>query len=346
MSNSASLIEVDGLTVRAYDARSGVGLPVDRVTFRIGNGQVLGVTGESGSGKTTIAYSILRLIGDARRGISDPQRSVSSAAHVVAQREIVEGKITFKDRDLLSLSDSEMQMVRGKEISMIFQNPIASMNPRMMVGYQVGEPREVHEKLRWERITKLVFEYLGKVQLPGAKIRAYHDPHKFSGGEGQRIMIAMALICNPSLLIADEPTSSLDVTIQRQVLELLKALKREFGLSILYITHDLGVVFEMSDKLAIMYAGNIVEYGDARQIYKRPRHPYTRGIKEAYPDLYAPRRSLKPILGNPPTCFDKFQGCKFFPRCSYAKPSCNLNRPSLTDVAPGHSVSCLRTDEI
>jgi peptide/nickel transport system ATP-binding protein len=346
MKRNEPLLKVEDLIVRAYDVDRGEGLLNDGVSFKVNEGEILGLAGESGSGKTTTAFSILRLIGNAATQTSDPQRRVSSLGNVMSEREIIGGKIIFKDKDLLSLPEEEMNRIRGKEISMIFQNPIASMHPMMMVGYQVGEPKEIHEKLKWEEITKIVFDYLGKVKLPDAKLRAYHDPHTFSGGEGQRIMIAMALICNPSLLLADEPTRSLDVTIQRQVLELLKRLKKEFDLSVLYITHDLGVIFEMSDNVAIMYAGKIVEYGDARTIYKKPRHPYTIGLKEAYPDLYAPRKRLRGIPGSHPTPFDRFLGCKFYPRCEYAKPFCNEKKPHLTEVEPGHSVCCSRVYEI
>ena len=341
-----SLLKVEDLTVRAYDKYRGVGFPVDGASFKLGEGEILGLAGESGSGKTTAAFSILRLIGNATTQTRDPQRTVSSSGTTMGEREIVGGRIIFKGKDLLSLPEEEMTRIKGKEISMVFQNPIASMNPMMIVGYQVGEPKEVHEKLEWERITKIVFDYLGKVELADAKLRAFHDPHKFSGGEGQRIMIAMALICNPSLLIADEPTSSLDVTIQRQVLELLKKFKREFDLSVLYITHDLAVIFEMSDHVAIMYGGKIVEYGDVMTIWQKPRHPYTIGLKDAYPDLYGPKKRLKGIPGAPPTPFDKFPGCKFYSRCEYAKPSCNEKKPYPTEVEPGHLVSCLRLNEI
>ena len=340
------LLDVKDLVVRAYDVGRGHGFLVDGASFRIGNGEILGLTGESGSGKTTAAFSILRLVGNAATQSADPQRRISASGTLVSQREIIGGRVVFKGRDLLSLPEEEMKRIRGKEISMIFQNPIASMNPAVSVGYQVGEPKEVHEKTRWEEITRLVFDYLGKVRLPDARVRAYNNPHVFSGGEGQRIMIAMALICNPSLLIADEPTKSLDVTVQRQVLELLKSLKREFGLSVLYITHDIGVIFEMSDKVAVMYAGGIVEYGDAATIYKQPRHPYMIAVKDAYPDLYAPRKHFRAIPGSHPTPFEKFAGCKFYPRCQYAKPSCNEKKPPLTEAKPGHLVSCLRVNEI
>jgi len=340
------LLDVKDLVVRAYDVGRGQGLPVDGASFTISKGQIVGLTGESGSGKTTTAFSILRLIGNAATQSADPQRRVSASGALTSQREITGGTVLFKGTDLLSLPEEEMNKIRGRDISMIFQNPVASMNPSMTVGYQVGEPKEVHERTNLGKITQLVFEYLGKVRLPDAKVRAYNDPHTFSGGEGQRIMIAMALICNPSLLIADEPTRSLDVTIQRQVLELLKSLKKEFGLSVLYITHDIGVIFEMSDKVAVMYAGGIVEYGDAATIYKQPRHPYMMGLKEGYPDFYSRRRHLRGIPGSHPTPFEKFAGCKFYPRCQYSKPSCNKMKPHLTEAEPGHLVSCLRFDEI
>jgi len=346
MSKDEPLLKVEDLIVKAYDVDRGLGWPVDGVSFSLNKGEIFGLTGESASGKTTTAFSILRLIGNARTETADPQRRVSLLGDITSQREIVGGKIIYKGKDLLALPEEEMRTMRGKEISIIFQNPIASMHPMMMVGYQVGEPKEVHENLKWEEITKIVFDYLGKVELPDAKLRAYHDPHEFSGGEGQRIMVAMALICNPSLLIADEPTSSLDVLIKRQVLELIKRLKKELGLSVLYITHDLGVIFEMSDHVGVMYAGRIVEYGDARTIWQKPGHPYTMGLKNAYPDLYAPRKRLKGILGSPPTPFDKFSGCKFYPRCEYAKPMCNEKEPPTIEIEPGHLVSCLRAYEI
>ena len=363
METKEPLLKVEDLVVSAYDINRTVGFPVDGANFKIDKGEILGLVGESGSGKTTVAYSIIRLIGNAITKTKDVQRVTSfwkhfpsesaslktrpeSKSSTISEREIVGGKIIFKGKDLLSLSDKEMNVVQGDDISMIFQDPIAFMHPMMTVGYQVGEPKKVHERLRWEKIRKIVFDYLGKVKLPDAKLRAYFDPGKFSKGEGQRIMIAMALICDPSLLLADEPTSSLDVTTQRQVMGLLKKLNNELDLSILYITHDLGVIFEMSDHVAVMYGGKIVEYGDVVTMWKNPKHPYTIGLKDAYPSLYGPIKKLKGIRGDPPTPFDKFPGCKFYPRCDYAKPTCNENKPYPIEVEPGHSVSCLRVYEI
>ena len=276
MKTETPLLKVEDLVVRAYDVDGNVGFPVDGASFEVKKGEILGLTGESGSGKTTIAFSILRLIGNAIIHTEDIQRIPPSWKHfpsesgslkirpesddnTIGEREIVGGKIIFRGKDLLSLSDEEMNRIRGNDISMVFQDPIASMHPMMLVGYQVGEPKEVHEKIKWEKIRKIVFDYLGKVELPNAKLRAYLDPHKFSGGECQRIMIAMALICNPSLLLADEPTSALDVTVQRQILRLLKKLKS--NLSVLYITHDLGVIFEISDHVAVMYVEKLLNTG-------------------------------------------------------------------------------------
>jgi oligopeptide/dipeptide ABC transporter ATP-binding protein len=332
--------------VNVYDSIRGSARIVDDVSFTIGRGQVFGLTGESASGKTTIGFSILRLLGNVQTESHDPQRQVSWNGATVSQRQITGGKILFGGVDMLSLSEEEVTQRRGRDISMVFQNPIAAMHPLMTIGYQVGEPKEAHDKLKWEKIREIVFNYLGRVELPEAKLRYYHDPHCFSGGEGQRIMIAMALICGPSLLIADEPTSSLDMTVQRQVLELIKALKREFGLSVLYISHDFGVVFEMSDRVGIMYAGRIVECGSARSVYQNPRHPYTVALKNTYPDIRGPRRRLKGLRGAPPTPFDRPRGCSFHPRCEYAKPECLEKRPCDVEVESGHVVACLRVNEI
>ncbi|MBS7632673.1 ABC transporter ATP-binding protein [Candidatus Bathyarchaeota archaeon] len=332
--------------MNVYESIRGSARIVDDVSFAIGRGQVFGLTGESASGKTTIGLSILRLLGNVQTESCDPQRQVSWNGATMSQRQITGGKILFNGLDLLSLSEEEMMQHRGRDISMIFQNSIAAMHPLMTIGYQVGEPKEAHDKLKWEKIREIVFSYLGRVELPEAKLRYYHDPHCFSGGEGQRIMIAMALICGPSLLIADEPTSSLDMTIQRQVLELIKALKREFGLSVLYISHDIGVVFEMSDHVGIMYAGRIVECGNARSVYQHPRHPYTIALRAAYPDIHGPRRRLKGLRGTPPMPFDRPRGCSFHPRCDYAKPQCREKRPRDVEVESGHVVACLRVNEI
>jgi peptide/nickel transport system ATP-binding protein len=211
----------------------------------------------------------------------------------------------------------------------------------MSIGYQVGEPREVHEKLRWEKIREIVFEYLGKVELAGAKKRYYYNPHKFSVGEGQRIMIAMALMCNPSLFIADEPTSSLDVLQKRQVLELIKRMKKEFELSVLLMTHDLGVVAEISDHVGVMYSGKFIEYGDVVTIFKKPTHPFTRGLLASVPRIDK-KVELRGIPGTPPDPYDLPKGCRFHPRCEYSENICSKEEPRLEEMEKGHFVACSR----
>jgi len=315
---------------------------VDGVSFDIYKGKVLGLIGETGSGKTTVALSILRLIPYLFRTKSGPFKLVQK---VTSGGRIVEGETLFKGKDLLKLAEEEIREIRGREISMIFQNPIAAMHPLMMIGYQIGEPKNTHEKMKWEKIRQIVFEYLGKVEISEAKKRYYHDPHKFSGGEGQRIMIAMALMCNPSLLIADEPTSSLDVIVQRQVLELIKILKKEVDLSMLLLTHDLGVIAEMSDFVGVMYAGKLMEYGDVLTIFKKPTHPYTRGLLASV--LRIDRKvKIKRIPGSPPDPYNLPKGCRFHPRCEYSKGICSEEEPEAIEIEPGHLVACLRAYDI
>lgn len=325
---SKELLLVKDLKTYFYAGKKTV-KAVDGVSFKVNKGETLGLTGESGSGKTTVAFSILRLIRHLVRGVS------GLFSTVVSRGEIVDGKILFKGRDLLRLPEEEMRKVRGKEISMIFQNPISSLHPMEIIGYQVGEPVEAHEEMEREKIRDMVFDYLGKVGLAEARKRYHHDPHMFSGGEGQRIMIAMALICNPSLLIADEPTSSLDVLVQRQVLELIKRLKKEFDLSMLLLTHDLGIVAEVSDYVAVMYCGRIVEYGDVKTIFKRPRHPYTKALIASIPRIDV-KTKIKGIPGSPPDPYNLPSGCRFHPRCEYAKKICGEREPESVELEPRH----------
>lgn len=350
MNSKEPLLKIEDLVVEAYDVDRGLANVVDRANFRIDEGETLGLIGESASGKTTTAFSILRLIGNARLQTPDPlrrcARGILPHTKIISQREIVGGRILYKGKDLLSLTEKEMEEIRGKEISMIFQNPIPAMNPIQIIGYQVGEPVEAHEKTRREKIREIVYDCLWKVDLADVKKRYRHNPHMFSGGEGQRIMIAMALICGPSLLIADEPTSSLDVIVQKRVLNLIQKLKKEYNLSVLYITHDLPVIFGVSDHVAVMYAGKILEYGNVKTIYQEPRHPYTRGLVRSCLDIRAPRRRVKRIPGEPATPFDRFTGCRFYPRCEYAEDICRKEGPRMIEIEPEHLVSCHRVYEI
>ena len=339
--NPEKLLCVKNLKTYFYGEK-GTTKAVDGVSFNIHKGKAVGLIGEAGSGKTTVAFSILGLIPHLFRTKSG---FFKLAPKVISTGEVVDGEILYKGEDLLKLTEEEMREIRGREISMIFQNPIASMHPMMIIGYQVGEPKEAHEKTRWERIREIVFEYLGKVELAEAKKRYHHDPHRFSGGEGQRIMIAMALMCNPSLLIADEPTSSLDTLVQRQVLEIIKRMKKEFDLSMLLMTHDLGVVAEMSDYVGVMYAGKLMEYGDVLTIFKKPAHPYTRGLLAAVPRIDR-KTKIEGIPGPPPDPYNLPKGCRFRPRCKYSKEICSKEDPDPIEIEPGHLVACSRAYDI
>ena len=323
MSDQA-VLRVDGLQTHFF-TDDGVVRAVDGVSFEVRPRETLAVVGESGSGKSVTALSILRLI-------PSPGR-------------IVSGSLIYKGRDLLTLSPAEMRAIRGKEISMIFQEPMTSLNPVLTCGEQIIESIVVHEDVDRRTARKRAIEMLQLVGIPAASQRVDEYPHQMSGGMRQRVMIAMALACRPSILIADEPTTALDVTIQAQILELLKQLQQELGMAVILITHDLGVVAETADWVAVMYAGQVVESCDVRSAFRRPLHPYTAGLQASLPKLGVRQSSLRVIPGTVPNPAYFPQGCRFHPRCPVMIPICKRT-PSLETIEGSHSARCFRSEEI
>jgi len=294
---------------------------VDGVSLQVRNGETLGLVGESGSGKSVTALSIMRLI--------------------APPGKIVEGRILFRNDDLLEKDEKAMRQIRGDKIAMIFQDPMSSLNPVLTIYDQVAEAVKLHQNVRGTCLTDLVVEILEKVGIPAPRTRLGNYPHQFSGGMRQRVMAAIALSCHPELLIADEPTTSLDVTVQAQILELIRKLKDETSMSVLLITHDLGVVAEMSDQVAVMYAGRIMEYADVTRIFEQPKCPYTEALLQSIPRLDVARKRLETIPGMVPDLLSLPKGCRFHPRCKYAIDVCRIRDPELVEVEPGHFVSCL-----
>ncbi|MBM4439414.1 MAG: ABC transporter ATP-binding protein [Candidatus Rokubacteria bacterium] len=318
------LLEVKGLKTHFF-TDEGVVRAVDGVDFYINKGETLGVVGESGCGKSVTALSIMRLIP------TPPGR-------------IVEGQINYNGQNLLDLSPAQMRKIRGKEISMIFQEPMTSLNPVFTVGEQIAEALRLHEGLNRRDAMDKTVDMLKLVHIPNAERRVREYPHQLSGGMRQRIMIAMALSCNPKLLIADEPTTALDVTIQAQILELLNELKSKLGMAILLITHDMGVIAETAQRVVVMYAAKVAEEAPVGELFKEPLHPYTQGLLRSIPriDLAAVKKTkLETIPGTVPTLRGAEKpGCAFAPRCSFAKPMHFENTPPLKEVRPGHKVAC------
>jgi len=323
---SDPLLEVRDLQTH-FRTDEGVVRAVDGVSYTIGPGETLAVVGESGSGKSVTALSILRLIP------SPPGR-------------IAGGRIVFRGRDLLALPESEMRALRGRAISMIFQEPMTSLNPVHTCGEQVAEVARVHEKLSRAEARERALEMFRLVGIPSPEHRLDEYPHQMSGGMRQRVMIAMALACRPALLIADEPTTALDVTIQAQILDLLQRLRRELGMAVLLITHDLGVVAETADRVAVMYAGQVVEHCDTRAAFHATRHPYTAGLLASLPRLGAEADRLRVIPGQVPDAAAFPEGCRFHPRCPLAVERCRREMPALRDVGGGHLARCFRAEEI
>jgi oligopeptide/dipeptide ABC transporter ATP-binding protein len=315
------LLEVEGLRTH-FETSAGLVKAVDGISYGVAEGETVAVVGESGCGKSVGALSILRLIPN------PPGR-------------IAGGSILFNGRDLLKLSEEEIRRVRGREIGMIFQEPMTSLNPVLTIGLQLTETVRQHFTVSEEAAEKRAVELLGMVGIsdPARRLRQY--PHHLSGGMRQRVMIAMALSCEPKLIIADEPTTALDVTIQAQILELMKDLTRRLGVALIIITHNLGVVARYADRVNVMYAGRIVESGTARRIYHNPSHPYTLALLRSVPRMDQPRKSkLDPVEGQPPDLMQLGAGCAFHPRCRFAVATCLEAAPGLETVAPGHLSAC------
>ncbi|MFL6049078.1 MAG: ABC transporter ATP-binding protein [Gaiellales bacterium] len=320
------LLEVRDLSV-SFRTQDGTVHAVDGVSFAVNRGEVLGIVGESGSGKSVTAMTLMRLVLD--------------------QNAVFSGEVLFNGRDLMQLSQGDMLQVRGKQISMIFQDPMTSLNPVYRVGWQIDEQLRAHEGLSAKQARRRTLELLGAVGIPNPEARIDDYPHQFSGGMRQRVMIAMGLSCNPDVLIADEPTTALDVTIQAQILELIGNLQREFDSAVVLITHDLGVVAEVADRVAVMYAGRIVEYADVGELFRAPQHPYTWGLLGSISRLDRPRqRRLAAISGQPPSLISLPAGCSFRPRCPYAFDRCRAERPALeARSGSGHLDACLLSPE-
>ena len=320
------LLHVKDLQTHFFTSE-GVVKAVNGVTYDVMPGETLGLVGESGSGKSVSALSLLRLIPN------PPGR-------------IVGGEVWFQGEDLLKVDDKRMREIRGNAIAMVFQEPMTSLNPVLTIGRQLTEALELHRHMKRAAANQRAIELLHMVGIPAAAQRLSDYPHQFSGGMRQRVMIAMALSCDPQLLLADEPTTALDVTIQAQVLEVMARLSRELGTAVIIITHNLGVVARYANRVNVMYAGRIVETGPAQAIYHNPRHAYTLGLLESVPRLDAREGRLVPIEGSPPDLANLGEGCAFAPRCRFVTDVCLQERPELTEQAPGHRAACWHAAEV
>ena len=320
------LLEVDDLKMY-FHTEDGIVHAVDGVSYTLDRGETLGVVGESGSGKSVTAMTIMGLV-DMPPG------------------KIEGGSVTYRGHDLLNMSEEEMQHVRGNDIAMIFQDPMTSLNPVYKIGKQVGEGLRLHRGYSKQEALKRATELLDLVGIPEPEKRVNEYPHQFSGGMRQRVMIAMALACDPDILIADEPTTALDVTIQAQIIELMQEMQEKNGNAIIMITHDLGVVADMADKIMVMYAGHPVEFGTADEIFYDSRHPYTWGLIRSIPEQATDeKKPLTPIHGNPPSLVNLPKGCAFAPRCPYATELCHEKRPEKFTTATGHYSACHYADD-
>ena len=321
MNDTRALLEVCDLHTQ-FDTSAGTVRAVDGISYTVNEGETVGIVGESGCGKSVGAMSILRLI-------PDPPGRIAS------------GSIKFAGRNLLTLNDAEIREVRGGQIAMVFQEPMTSLNPVLTIGLQLCETMEIHLKLSPEDAQARAIELLGMVGISEPARRLQQYPHHLSGGMRQRVMIALALSCKPKLIIADEPTTALDVTIQAQILELMKDLTKRLGVALIIITHNLGVVARYADRVYVMYAGKIVESGTAFDIYHRPSHPYTLGLLRSVPRMDRPRgERLIPIEGQPPDLTREIVGCAYRPRCSFAVARCAHETPPIEEMTPGHASAC------
>ncbi|MBT2666664.1 ABC transporter ATP-binding protein [Bacillus sp. ISL-4] len=318
--NNNKLLEISNLKTYFFSDKGPVPA-VNGVDLCINKGETLGVVGESGCGKSVTSLSIMRLLTD-------------------TPGKVIDGSIRYEGKDLLSLSENEIREVRGNEIAMIFQEPMTSLNPVYKIGQQIGEAVQLHLKYDKKKAREHVIKMLKLVGIPRAEEIINEFPYQLSGGMRQRIMIAMAMSCDPTLLIADEPTTALDVTIQAQILELMRNLKEEKGTAIMLITHDLGVVAEMCDRVVVMYAGKVVEEADILEIFENPKHPYTKGLLNSVPKMGQKTNRLESIPGNVPIPTNMPKGCKFAPRCSQAMDICQEQDPDLLQIAEGHQCRC------
>jgi oligopeptide transport system ATP-binding protein len=320
------LLEVENLQVE-FRTRDGVAKAVNGVSYTLEEGQTLAILGESGSGKSVTAQAVMGIL-DSPPGF------------------VTGGAVRFRGQDLLALPEDERRAYRGRSISMIFQDALSSLNPVFTVGWQIGEMFRIHEGLSKKDAKQRAIELMEQVRIPGARERVSDFPHQFSGGMRQRIMIAMAISLDPDVLIADEPTTALDVTVQAQIMELLADLQRERKMGLILITHDLGVVADVADKISVMYAGRIMERALVGDIYARPAHPYTKGLLESIPRVDLKGQELSAIRGLPPSLTRIPTGCEFNPRCPYAQDICRENRPALLEVAPGRDSACHFAKEV
>ena len=314
------ILRVEDLRIN-FITEDGIVKAIDGVSFSLRKGEVLGIVGETGCGKSVTAHAILRLL---------PQPPA----------QIVGGRIIFEGKNLLELTEEEMNEIRGSGIAMIFQEPMTSLNPAFTIKEQMVDVITLHRKVSKREAVEIAENALRDVKLPQPEIILNKYPHELSGGQRQRVMIAMALSCQPKILIADEPTTALDVTIQAQILNLMKSLQEKYGMSVMIITHDMGVVAQISDRVAVMYAGNVVEIGDVKEVLKKPLHPYTKGLLKSIPKVENPKEKLETIPGNVPNLIDPPPGCRFHPRCPIKGDICEKEKPVIREVEAGRFVAC------